>query len=326
MATTIDKPLMARLSYAQTDPLANLVYNQAFPAMDAQTEHGKFREVEARAHYLQVLAENSSKYTTPETFDYTDSFRYFRNVPISMSFMYSVADLNQPQVYGYATAAEMINAKRRWQTNLLKKHKEKALYTAVSDNNNFEGATYYANAGTAWSTVSTSDPISDVAAGKLIVPEVNAGIMSYTAFLYCQRNANLKATTTVYGPRRDNAVDPTITAEFLRNAFALDYLWIARGSLITDSADESDETRAEIWGDKMLLFYHNPTLGPEEPAWMKHLFWRPSNGAESGEGWLVTETIDQRAGGAGVRHWDLWNYYQFLVQEKSLAYRIDNLY
>jgi hypothetical protein len=317
---------MSKLSYAQTDPLANLVQDVAFPPMEAMAEDGKYREVEARAHYLEVNANQASKYSIGLEYDYGDAFRYYHNVPVSAFFKWSNADLAQPQEYGYASQAAMIEGKRSWLTKLLRKKKEKELYTAVSNNNNFEGATYYANAGTAWSSVGTSDPGSDVAAGKLIVDEINAGIMSHTAFLYCQRNTTIKSSTTVMGPKRDGAVDPTITPEFLKNYFQLDYLWIARGKLITDSADESDETRTEIWGDKMLLFFHNPTPGPEEPSWIKHLYWAPMGKGKGLNGWFVTETVDDRPGGVGVRYWDIWNYHQFLVQEKSLAYRIDAIY
>jgi hypothetical protein len=323
---TYDRKDMSRLSFAQTDPLANLVQDAAFPPLQAMAEAGKFREVEARAHYLEVNADQVSKYTVGLEYDYGDAFRYYKNTPIGAFFKWSNADLSQPAEYGYLNQAAMIEDKRAWLTKLIRKKKEKALYTAVSTNGNFEGATYYADAATAWSSVGTSDPGSDVAAGRLIVPELNAGIMSYTAFLYCQRNTTIKASTTVAGARRDGAVDPTITTEFLKNYFQLDYLWIARGSLITDSATASDETRAEIWGDKMLLFYHNPTPSPMEPTWLKHLYWTPMNKGAGTGGWFVTESIDERPGGVGVHYWDIWNYHQFLSHEKSLAYRIDNVY
>jgi hypothetical protein len=128
------------------------------------------------------------------------------------------------------------------------------------------------------------------------------------------------------GPKRDGAVDPTITPEFLKNYFQLDFLWIAKGDLITDSADSTDTTRTEIWGDKMLLFYHNPTPSPLEPCFIKHLYWTPMGKGSGTNGWFVTETVDDRPGGVGVRYWDIWNYHQFLVHEKSLAYRIDAIY
>ena len=323
---TYDKLDMSRLSYAQTDPMANLVHDVAFPPFQTFDEAGKFRETEERAHYLEVDANQVSKYTVGLEYDFTDAFRYYKNEPMGAYFKFSNIDLDQPKQRGYASAAAMIEAKRAWLTKLLKKKKEKALYTVIDTDANFEGATYYNDAGTAWSSVGTSDPGSDVAAGKLVVPEINAGIMSYTAFLYCQRNTTIKASTTVMGPKRDGAVDPTITPEFLKNYFQLDYLWIAKGDLITDSADSTDTTRTEIWGDQMLLFYHNPTPGPEEPAFIKHLYYAPMGKGSGTGGWFVTNSKDDRPGGVGVQYWDIWNYHQFLVQEKSLGYRIDALY
>lgn len=323
---TIDKPYMSKLSYAQTDPLANLVNSLAFPPMNSISESGKFREVEARAHYLEIDASRVSRLSVGQTYDYGDAFRYFQNVPVSANFKYSNADLAKPQERGYASAAEMVEAKRSWLTKLLRKFKEKACYTAVSDNTNYEGATYYNNASVAWSSTGLANPVDDVGAGFLVVPQINAGILSKTAFRYLQRNATLAAMTTVQGSARDGSVNPSITVDFLKNVFQLQYLWVADGSLITDSSDATDETRTEIWGDSMLLFFHNPTPGPEEPAWMKHLYYPIMGKGMGTDGWFVTETTEGRSGGVGSKTYDIWNYYQFLVQEKNLAYRIDNLY
>jgi hypothetical protein len=323
---TKDKPFMSKLSYAQTDPLANLVQDVAFPPMNSITEEGKYREIEARAHYLEIDAERISKHSVGQTYDYTDAFRYFKNDPVGANFKFSRADLDNPQQRGYTSAAQMIEAKRAWLTKLLKKKKEKSMYTVITTDANYESSSYYNNAATAWSSTGTANPLDDIAAGRLVVPEINAGIMSWTAFQYLQRNQTLSSMTTVTGSMRDGSVNPTITTEFVKNVFQLDYLWIARGSLITDSSDATDETRTEIWGDTMFLFFHNPTPGPEEPAAIKHLFW-PIMGKGAGTaGWFVTETTEDRSGGVGSVTYDIWNYHQFLVQEPTLMYRIDALY
>ncbi len=323
---TVDQPYLSRLSYAQTDPLANLIHDKAMPPHDAFYEAGKFREMAERSYFLEVDATRVSKHTVGQSYDFTDSFRYFKNDPISAYFMLHRTELDNPTQYGYASRGQMIQRRNAWLTGLLKKSKEKALYTAVSDNTNFEGATYYANASTAWSSTGLANPMDDVYAGKLIVPEINAGIISKKAFDYLARNNTLSAMTTVSGARRDGSVNPMITVEFLKNVFQLEYLWVANGQILSDSADESSTTKADIWTNKMLLFYHNPNPGPETPAWMQSLFWAPNGKGKGSGGWFVTKTTEDRTGGVGSETYDIWNYYQFLVQEASLAYRIDALY
>jgi hypothetical protein len=323
---TYNKADMAQLAYAQKDPLANLGYNQAFPAMAVPEETGQFREVDARTYYLEPETK-ASKFTVPKSTGFGDSMRTYETKPVASSFEFSEADLAQPRAYGYASRADLIRSRLEWKAGQMKKVKEKALWTIVNTDATFEGATYYADASVAWDTVGTSDPAGDVGAGKLIVPQINAGIMSYTAFVWCQMSTNIKALTNVSGPKRDGAVDPTITPEFLKNVFQLDYLWIVKGDFITASSDPTDETRAEIWGNQMLLFYFNPgdATDPQRPSFIKHLVW-DAPGSASGEHWLVNETLDPEPGGLGVRKWGIWNYFQFLVHEPMLAYRVDALY
>jgi hypothetical protein len=210
----------------------------------------------------------------------------------------------------------------------LKKVKEKAFYTAVTTNGNFEGASYYANAATAWSSTGLADMMDDVTAARLIVPGINLMAISDTAAIYAEANQTLNASTTVIGPDRGTSVDPNPTAEFLRKYFKMQYLHIAAGELIDDSSDPTDTGRSEIWGNSALLLRHNPASAgaAQVGSWIKHLFFRPEKKGEPNEGWNVIETQTDEEGGVGMRKFATWNFYQFLVQEKSYAYRIDSLY
>jgi len=328
---TYYKQDMSTLAYQLSDPYANLVYNQVFPAMNAGAELGKFRKKDART-WFEELRSMASKFTTPESHNTTDAFLDFKIDPISSAFEFSNADLGQATSRGYPSAAAMIQEEMAVTMYLLKKLKEKALYTFVSDNSNFQGATYYANAGTAWSTTTTADSLDDIMAGRTIVEaggyRLNAGIISNTALNYLQQHASIQSSTTVMGSARDGSVNPFVTVDFLKNYWNLDHLWIASGALVTDSSDPTDSTIAEIWGDSMLLFDYNANAiqSPRQPSWLKHLFWRPDGKGDSSEGWIVNESQKGEVGGVGVRKWGIWDYYTFLSHEKKLAYRIDNLY
>jgi len=326
---TANKPDMEMLAYALTDPNARLVYNEAFPAFNAGDEVGKFRKKDVRA-FFEEKRHIASKFTVPETSNTTDIFLDFHITPIARGFQFSMADLGSPVKFGHTTGASMIEEELAINTFLMKKIKEKALYTFVSTNGNYASASHYANAATAWSNVDTADSLDDITAGRTVIEaagyNANAGIISQTAFRYLQQHATIQSATNVSGARRDGQVDPTITVDFLKNYWQLDYLWVARGSLITDSSDPTDETTAEIWGDKMLLFQFDQNPRPRQPSWMKHLFWQPDGKGEAQEGWFVNETFEPRPGGVGVMTWDIWNYYTYLSHYNAMAYRIDNLY
>ena len=326
---TVNKQDMERLAYSLTDPNANIIYNMAFPAMDAGDEVGKYRRKNVREYFLEPRV-TASKFTVPETSNSSDAFLDFHITPISRGFQFSMADLGSPAKFGHRTGAAMVEEELAMKTFLMKKIKEKALYTFISTNGNFAGASYYAAAATAWSSVSTADSLDDITAGRTILEaagwNANAGILSQTAFRYLQQHASLQSMFSISGQRADGGLNPSITADFLKNIWQLDYLWIARGSHVTDSSDPTDETTTEIWGDKMLLFDYSPNPRPRQPSWMKHLFWRPDGKGEGQEGWFVNETFEPRPGGVGVMSWDIWDYYTYLSHYSSMAYRIDNLY
>ena len=138
-------------------------------------------------------------------------------------------------------------------------------------------------------------------------------------------NQTFRSQATVMGPIRDDLkVTPYVQA--LKDYLELDYIFISRGKLQTDSSDSTDTTRAHIWGDKMLLFYHNPSPSPMEPGAVVQNYWAPLGKGSGTGGWFWNQDTEKRSGGVGSEHYDLWNYYEFMVQEKTMMYRIDNIY
>lgn len=318
---------MGQLAYAQKDEFANLVYNQVCPAVTMPLESGTGRELDSRAYFLELHA-TSSKFKTAETFSVGDSTYNYNITPISAAFEFSNVDLDQASAYGKQSEAEMIREMQEIVAFGLKKVKEKAFYTAVGTNTNFEGATYYANAATAWSSTSLADMKDDVTAARLIVKGLNEMVFSDTAYIYAADNTTLLASTVVSGSRRDASVDPYPMVGFLQNYFNMPIIRVAAGDLIDDSSDPTDTGHSEIWGDSALLLRNSNAAAksPRLGQWCKHLIYKPTGRGEPNEGWFTIETRSEEEGGVGMRKFATWNYYQFLIQEKSYAYRIDNLY
>lgn len=330
LLNTYDKQNMQELAYASTDPLANLVYNICFPAKDGMAEGGKFRIKDART-YFRDLYEVSSKFTTPQANNSTDAFAYYNTAPISGAFEFSRADLASWRERGYVSQAAMIAEELEITMALKKKQKEKALYTFVSTNANFASASYYADASVPWSTAATSNIKNDVQAGRIVVEdagyEINAMIIPRKALRYIETNAAIESSTMVSGPSR-NGLNPWTTVDFLKSYLNLEHIFVASGSLLTNTAAPASTALSPIWGDKALLFNYNPAASssPQQPSWMKHIFWRPDNEGETNEGWIVNPKFDGEPGGVGVYKWGVWNYYTYLSHKKELAYRIDNLF
>lgn len=315
------------LSYAHRDENETLVYNDVAPAMEMELEAGQYRELDQRAFYFEKAA-TQSKFTIPTAHQLGDTIRYFTITPISDAFEFSKVDLWQADLYGKGKAAKMIKEHQEIIAWGLKHVKEKAMYTFVSDNTNFEGVTYYANAATAWSSTGLADMKDDVLAARLVVKGLNKMSMSDTSSIYAMVNETLNQSTVVSGARRDGSVDVNPTVEFLKMYFQMTYVDIASGELIDDSSDPTDTGKSEIWGDKILLQKFSPTSARSEyrASFVKHLIFRPLKRGEANEGWFVLKTETDEEGGVGMEKYATWNYYQYLSHEPTYGYRIDNVY
>lgn len=315
------------LSYAHRDENETLIYNDVAPAMEMPLEAGQYRELDQRAHYFEKAADQS-KFTIPTAHQFGDTVRYFTITPISDAFEFSKVDLDQASLYGKDNAAKMIREHQEIIAWGLKHVKEKAMYTFISDNTHFEGATFYANAATAWSSTGLADMKDDVLAARLVVKGLNKMSMSDTSSIYAMVNETLNQSTVVSAARRDGNVDVNPTVEFIKMYFQMTYVDIASGELIDNSSDPTDTGKSEIWGDKILLQKFSPTNAKSQyrHSFLKHLIFRPLKRGEPNEGWFVLKTETDEEGGVGMEKYATWNYYQYLSHEPTDGYRIDAVY
>lgn len=322
---TKDLLLWNRMSYNQEEKMLMFAHETAIPPQQAPKESGKFRVGEAQADYKELDMDRLSKYDVPQHYGKTDSFRYYSNKPIGAGFSISNADLDDPEGRGYMSIGEWLDDYRRWITRLSKKFLEKAFYAVVSDNDNFTSASYYANATTAWSSVGTANTKDDVEAGRIVSPYINAVTLGWTGLRYALRNETFRSSAYVSGPARDNLeVTPGLKA--LADYWEVDYIFVSRCRLQTDSSDSTDTTETDIWGDKVLLHYHDPNPSNMESVWLRHNYWAPMGKGAGTGGWFWNFDEENRSGGVGSQSWDFWKYYEFITQQKDLAYRIDNIY
>lgn len=150
-----------------------------------------------------------------------------------------------------------------------------------------------------------------------------------TILSWLQQNQTIKNSVSITGPKFGSGVDPSINVEFLMNYFKMNEIYFINGEVEDDSQDPTEDTKSDIWGNSVLLYtpeIQTPGAPPNlmNGAWMKHLFWRPEDLGEPGEGWAWIEK--QKEGGvAGVTKWELWNHFKYHSHDPRLAVRIDDI-
>jgi hypothetical protein len=317
------KQVNSNLAQKYKDPLFNPVYQEAFPAMEVPFELGKGRKKTERA-YREQIEGFSSKFSVARSVNTTDELYDYSTDWESDAFEFSLADLGQYANRGFTSQKQMKDEEREIMSTRFKKKKQRALYTYVSDNNNFAGATHYANAGVQWSNWGTASPGDDVWIGLQQVKRANAIIMGDEDYYNCLANQTINASVQGSGVVK-GSIDPRIGVDFLKRYFRVEYLWIAGGEIITNSADRTDETTVDIWGNKVLIFHHDPNPRVASDTWMKQIFFRPGDPkrGEPTEGWRIIVKETEEEGGIGIYKEALWNNYDYLKQNTKLAYRID---
>ncbi len=323
---TIDRQDMTQLAMDYRNPLQSLIYNQAAVPQGIDFEQGQFRMKDERAFFSRPET-FMSKFTVPKVSSFGDSFLNIDLEPLGHGTPLHKLDLQQARNRGYASPAAYIQGEVEVVTARVKLEMESKFYTFVSTNGNFESASHYFNAGTAWSTYATADPLLDVHNAKMICKHINAIALNDIAIRHLQQNAKILAATNITGMKRTKGLDPTITEEHIMAYLGLDYMFVSKAEEITDSADESDTTTANVWGAKALLFHYNPgaSANPNLPTWAK-MFYLNIPGVSGEQGWCVKETESFREGFTGLRIFDVGCYIQFLAYAKKYAVRLDTLY
>ena len=315
-----------RLSYAQTDIRANFIQDTMCPPRQSPQEYGEFRETAEQSYFKELDAARLSKYDIPQHYSKVDAIRYYHNYPIGAGFTLSKADLDDPKGHGYMSIGDWIEDYRQWITKLLKKFKEKALYTIAGTTGNYESASYYADASADFANIGTCNLKDYIETARLVVDDVSAMSIGYRGLRYMLNNQTFLSQANVTAQARDDA-EVTASVIALKDYLELDRIYVSRGKLQTDSADSTDTTRADIWGDKLVWFNDNPNPSPMDPGFLVQNYWAPMGKGRGTGGWFWNiDKSETRSGGVGSIHYDLWNYYEIMVQEATMGYLLYNLY
>lgn len=149
-------------------------------------------------------------------------------------------------------------------------------------------------------------------------------IINNTILSFLRQNQTIQARTTITSESLGSRVDPSINVEYLKNYFGLNNIHLINGEVETNSADPADTSLVDIWTPSAFLYQSTQPSQNNlmQGAFMKHIFWRPENIGEPGEGWAWIEKMKE-GGVAGVTKWELWNHYSYHSHDPRLAVRID---
>ena len=154
------------------------------------------------------------------------------------------------------------------------------------------------NAGTAWSTVASADPKSDVETGKNTLRAsgiaANCLILNWTAFGYCKLNADVQEK--IYQIFPDAAKDGRISIEHLRTYFDIDKVLVA-GALYNSASRGQDGTLSDIWGNRYAMLCRVAEGDVTEPCIGRTFKW--NEGASQDV--IVEEYYEDRVRGNVLR-------------------------
>jgi hypothetical protein len=317
------KQIESALAQKYTDPLFEPTYNVAFPAIEVPFSIGKARKKGERP-YREQAEGFSDKFSIARSNNTTDELTDYQTDWESDAFEFSKSDLGEYAIRGFNSQRQMIDEEREIMSTRFRKKKQLALWNYVNTDTNFAGATYRVAAGVAWSNWGTSSPGDDVWAGLQHGKRYNAIHMGLEDYYNCLANQTINKSAQAAGMDK-GALNPSIGIEYLKRYFRVQYIFVAGGEYITDSADRSATATTDLWGNKVLLFYHTPQPKTSSDTWMKHIFFRPGDPkmGETSEGWRIIETTTKEEGGIGIYKEALWNNYKYLQQNTKLGYRID---
>jgi hypothetical protein len=318
---TINRLDYAELAFHYQDPTAWYSADKCFVQEKKPTQQGKYRVGTANDYYkLADVSMPDMGY--PKTIDQTDAFVEWDCTNKGLNVKLKQADLENFRSFGYQSAADMVQRKIEFLAHRTRIAKESAAVTFFETAANFDAANINA-AGAVWTNKTGSNPITDVLALRAEVKHLTHMAFNYTTLMALMQHPVIMDYLT---DSVDKSADPLIWAAKLESIFGLKIVLFAADVVADATLTPASYTKQQIFGNYVVFFNHNPAAGanPDVPTWAKEfVFDVPGLTAE---GWLVQQTVDQRAGYTGVMDIDLKYCNQYKVYATSYAGKITGVY
>ena len=324
-ARTVDRPDYAMLAQAYKDPVARFITDKILPVFGVKTTKGKHRYMPEKTWYDR---HDTTLPTSglPNEVDYTDAFREFNLEKFGLSKFFTNEDLSQPQLYGYESAAQMIQEAIQFVSYKIRLDKECRVADFFVNTANYESGFYGAPA-VKWDTFATSDPLKDVLTYKAkLLGDATDMIITDDVMWTLQQHPKLNAATGVFGSKRDGSVNPLITPEFLQNYFGIPRVTIAAARVNSASDTTVTSTLVKCWTDNVWILSINPASADSQLVGTFAKQLRLDLPAFSGtEGFVVREHDNPRAGGFGGKYIDVLQYMTPWSHSKKLGAMITDV-
>lgn len=320
MGRTYDRPDYAQLAQAYRDPATKFVADVILPAFGVQTTKGKYRYQAEKTWFDRHDTSLPSPSGLPNEVEWSDTFANFDLYKIGLSKFFTAEELAQPAVYGYSSSQQMMQEAIEFLSHKIRIDKECRIADFVNTTGNYASG-FQGAAPVKWDTYATSDPLNDVMTYKAkLLGDATIMVINDDVLRVLQMHPKVLAASTVSGNKRDAAVNPYVTVEFLQNYFGIPQIVVAPARVNSTSDTTATSTLTKIWTDNVFIGHVNANAGRSQMVGTFAKQLRLDLPSFSGsEGWVVREHENARAGIFGGKHIDIGMWIQPIVHAQKLG-------
>ncbi|MCP4568511.1 MAG: hypothetical protein GY841_13115 [FCB group bacterium] len=322
---------MANMALAYKDPDAWFQADEIFVPQMVNTIKGSY-DVDDALAWFQNVDMHVGPDGYPTSMDIGNSTVEWSTEPRGKNISINIADLKDYGSRNYTSAEQMKQVKWELLIRTARINKEIAAVAQITTDGNYDAANRHVigagdfAASLAWSNAN-SRPINDV---DFLVREnsrANTIAMSWTTFRDLMINPQILDYGSITAESRDN-MTPKVSIRYLESCFNLRVVIFKSEAVTAATADLpiASQVKGEIWGDYIWTGVVNKAsqgARMELPTWGHQYIYSP---VTDNRGWIMTETIDQRAGaGVGELKLDLGYYNQYKTYATSYGQRLNGV-
>jgi hypothetical protein len=334
MSRTYEVQEAVQLALAYRDPEEWFISDQIFVKQPVPTIKGKYRLDDLLAWY-QNYDFRLGPDGYPTEVDLGDSFVEWATEVRGKSYPITLDDLKDYLSRGFSSADQYKQTGWEYLIHMALINKEFAAIAAIEASANYDTANLHVQgagdftagtggrSGLAWSNFA-STPINDVDFLKRENKRANTIAFDWITLHDLMVNPQILDYGSVSASDRDD-MSPSVSIRYLESIFKLKVV-VSKSEAVTAATASlplASQVKGPIWGDYIWVGQVNQqSTGPRMalPTWGKQYVYTP---VVDNQGWIMTETIDPRAGaGVGKLNLDLGYYNQYKVYAKSYGQKL----
>lgn len=323
MSRTYSVQEAVELALAYRDPEEWFVADKIFVRQPRDTKKGEYR-IDAEMMWYQRYDFQLGKEGYPLDVDVSDSTIEWNCEPRGRSYPIPFDKLRDFKSRGFSSSEQYRQAAWEYLIHMAMINKEIAAIAAVADtSNNYDSTNVHTIAAgdfagsSAWSSATLGKPITDVNFLVHENPFANTMVISALTMKDLMNNAQILDFGGVTASDR-NQMNARVTQEYLSMCFGLNVI-VSRAKAVTAATADlplASQAKGALWGDYVWVGLVDATAqGPrvQRPTWGHEYVFTP---VVENQGWIMNETIDERAGLVGKLQLDVGYFNQYKAYGK----------